>query len=84
MRFNVKVPLIILFSVFIFSIPAFASDHEKSSIPDKDAVESLQGAGGEEGLHSVESQHAEESGHGHVNLGEMLPLMSWDTGVQNI
>lgn len=76
MHFNVKVPFIILFSIFIFSIPAFASDHEKSAIPDNDAVGSLQEKTIEEGTHSLVSQHGGETGQGHINLGEMLPLMS--------
>ncbi|MFC1863572.1 sodium:proton antiporter, partial [Thermodesulfobacteriota bacterium] len=86
MQFYIRVLLITLFSIFIFSISAFASDHGKSSIPDKNsgeveahAVGSLHEETGHEGIHSDEALHNTEhtdQGHGHIDLGEVLPLWS--------
>lgn len=86
MLFYMRVLLITLFSIFIFSISAFASDHGKSSIPDKNsgaeeahAVGSLHEETGHEGIHSNEALDNTEhtgQGHGHIDLGELLPLWS--------
>lgn len=86
MLFNMRVLLITLFSIFIFSISSFASEHEKSSIPDKNsitaekhAVGSLPQETSHEGIHSKEVSHNTEhadQGHGHIDLGEVLPLWS--------
>ena len=86
MLFNMRILLIILFSIFIFSISAPASEHEKSSTPvknshavDEHTTGSLHKETDHEAIHSAEPsldiEHADH-GHGHRDLGEVLPLWS--------
>ncbi len=86
MRFTMRVLFVMLFSIFIISFSAFASDHETSSLPDKKidtvkehTVGSLHDETGRKEIHSEVPLHDAEStdkGHGHIDLGEVLPLWS--------
>lgn len=86
MLFKMRVSLITLLSIFIFSISAVASDHEKPPIPDKNidtlkdhAAGSLHQETEQQGVHSEGTSHNAEpgnQGHGHMDLGEVLPLWS--------
>jgi len=86
MRFNKWVVFVFLFSIFSFSTSAFASDHEatlsqqneNSAVKEHAVISSHEKAGHEEG-HSEEAAHETGDsghGHGHMDLGEVLPLWS--------
>ncbi|RZB34308.1 MAG: hypothetical protein SRB1_00076 [Desulfobacteraceae bacterium Eth-SRB1] len=77
MKFGKWIAALFIFSIFLFSIPAMASDHEVAATHDTghSAV-----AGHEAANIGAESHGHEEAGNGghggHINLGEMLPLWS--------
>ena len=72
------IPIIFLFSIFIFLVPATASDHGLAATHDKEHVSThgTEEADAEAGHVEVHAG-AESQGHGgHINLGEVLPLWS--------
>jgi len=76
MKFVKWIAALFIFSIFLFSIPAMASDHEAAATHDTghSAVTGHEAAN--IGAESHGHEEAGHGGHGHINLGEVLPLWS--------